>query len=124
VKCTQATNLAGRRGRSDLTDHVFSDAVTGGNVRSDHHVLTPASRQEVSRLFGVKAFTSDLHGIQEDSRAQLHVKIRRLNSDVRAGGKPPNPFPSVSTGTAVQGLINLGPIIRTGDCTEVANITS
>ena len=27
----------GRRGRSGLTDHVFSDAVTGGNVRSDHH---------------------------------------------------------------------------------------
>ena len=40
VKCTQATNLAGRLGRSGLTDHVFSDAVTGGNVRSDHHADT------------------------------------------------------------------------------------
>ena len=76
VQCIQATNLAGRRSRSGLTDHVFSDAVTGGNVRSDHHADPCLTARGVTAV-GVKVFTSDLHGIQEDSRAQLHVKIRR-----------------------------------------------
>ena len=100
MKCTQATNLAGRRGRSGLTGHVFSDAVTGGNERSDHHADPCLTARDVTAV-GVNVFTSDLHGIQEDSRAQLHVKIRRLNSDVRAGGKPPNPFLSKRTERAV-----------------------
>ena len=48
----------------------------GGNERSDHHADPCLTARGVTAV-GVKVFTSDLHGIQEDSRAQLHVKIRR-----------------------------------------------
>ena len=73
---THATNLAGRLGRSGFTGHVFSDSVTGGNEWSDHHADPCLTARGVTAV-GVKVFTSDLHGIQEDSRAQLHVEIRR-----------------------------------------------
>ena len=66
----------GSAARSGLMDHVFSDAVTGGNVRSDHHADPCLTARGVTAV-GVKVLTSDLHGIKKDSRAQLHVKIRR-----------------------------------------------
>jgi hypothetical protein len=77
VKCTQAANLAGRLGRIGLTDHELSDAVTGGNERSDHRHADPCLTAKAVTAVGVKVFPSDLHGIQEDSCSQLDVKIRR-----------------------------------------------
>ena len=55
MQCTQATNLAGRLGRSGLTGHVFSDVVTGGNERSDHHADPCLTARGVTAV-GVKGF--------------------------------------------------------------------
>ena len=99
VQCTQAANLAGRRGRSGLTGHVLSDAVTGGNERSDHH-LTPASRQKRchgcwSKGFYVGSSRDPRELSCAAAREDPTLKLERI----RAGGKPPNPFPAFSTGT-------------------------